>query len=108
MEGADFWNDPAKAQSLIAELKKLKALFGPLSEYGQQAKDLGEFIELYEADGDPASAQQLLPDVAKLAAHVERFELKAQLSGKNDHRNVYLSIHAGACAGASTKASKPP
>jgi len=51
---------------------------------------------LAEAEKDEATAQQLAAEFAKLAADFGRHELKAQLSGKNDHRNVYLSLQAGA------------
>jgi len=95
MEGQDFWSNPAKAQELVGELKKLKALVGPLPEYEKQAKDLAELAEMCEAEKDETSGLQLWDDAQKLSAEVNAYALKAQLSGKNDHRNVYLSFHAG-------------
>lgn len=96
MEGADFWNSPAQAQALVSELKKLKAVVVPLSEYEKQGGDLRELLELYEAEKDENAITQLAGDIEKFVTDVSRYELNAQLSGKNDHRNVYLSLHAGA------------
>ena len=96
MEKPDFWNAPQKAQAVVAEMKTLRALVGPLPQYEQQAKDLAEFLELAEADSDEATAEQLVGEYDKLSVDFGKYELKAQLSGKNDHRNVFLSIHAGA------------
>ncbi|MBI3828319.1 MAG: peptide chain release factor 2 [Planctomycetes bacterium] len=96
MEAQDFWSNPAKAQGLVSELKKVKAIVGPLAEYEKQGKDLRELLELYEAEKDEAALEQIAVDIEKFVADVGRYELNAQLSGKNDHRNVYLSLHAGA------------
>ncbi|MCW8128845.1 MAG: peptide chain release factor 2 [Planctomycetota bacterium] len=96
MEANDFWNDPPKAQSLVSELKKHKAIVGPLSDYEKQGRDLGELLELYEAEKDEASVGQIAGDIDVFVEEVGRYELRAQLSGKNDHRNAYLSLQAGA------------
>lgn len=96
MEQSDFWNVPQKAQAVVAEMKTLRALVGPLPQYEQQAKDLCEFVEMAEVEKDEATAQQLLDEFTRLSTDFNKHELKAQLSGKNDHRNIYLSLQAGA------------
>ena len=96
MERPDFWNVQEKAQAQIAEMKQLKALTGPLRDFEKQAKDLEEFLALAEAEKDEATATQLQAEYAKLAGEFGRYELRTHLSGKHDHCNAYLSIHAGA------------
>jgi peptide chain release factor 2 len=96
MEQSDFWNVPQKAQTIVSEMKTLKALVGPLPQYEQQAMDLRECLELAEAEKDEATAQQLVDEFTRLSSDFGKHELKAQLSGKNDHRNIYLSLQAGA------------
>jgi len=95
MEGQDFWSKPAAAQERVGELKKLKVLIGPLPDYEKQTKDLAELAEMCEAEQDETCGLQLWVDTQNLSAAVRAYALKAHLSGKNDHRNVYLSIHAG-------------
>jgi peptide chain release factor 2 len=96
MEVDGFWNDNQAAQAMIAEVKTIKALIGDFPQYEQQAKDLTELLELAEADKDEASAEQVAAEAATLAAEVRSYELKAQLSGKNDHRNAFITFQAGA------------
>jgi peptide chain release factor 2 len=96
MESADFWNDNKAAQALIAELKTIKALVGDFPRYEQQAKDLLEFLDMAEAEKDETSAEQVAKEAEALAAEVRSYELKAQLSGKNDHRNAFITFQAGA------------
>jgi len=96
MENSDFWNDNLAAQALIAELKTIKALIGEFPQFEQQAKDLTELFELSVADKDEASAEQVAVEAQTLATAVRSYELKAQLSGKNDHRNAFVTFQAGA------------
>lgn len=96
MAGADFWSNQEKAQGMVSELKTLKQLIGPLPSYEQQAKDLAELLAMAKDEADESSAAQVEQEFEKLLADVDKYELSAQLSGKNDGRDVYLSIHAGA------------
>ena len=96
MEAPDFWNDPTKAQAVVAESKKIKNIVGPLPNYEKQTRDLVELLEMSEAGNDEETATETAAEFQKLLAEVSGYELKAQLSGKNDHKNVFLSLHAGA------------
>jgi peptide chain release factor 2 len=96
MEGAHFWDDNQKAQALISELKAIKSIVGEFPSYAQQAKDLVELLELAEAEKDEATAEQVRSEAEKLAQIVRQYELKAQLTGKNDYRNAFVTFQAGA------------
>ncbi|MFH0938901.1 MAG: peptide chain release factor 2 [Planctomycetota bacterium] len=96
MEGAGFWNDNQKAQSLIAELKLIKSIIGEFPNYEQHVKDLRELLDLAEAQKDEVTAEQIKNESDQLAQTVRQFELKTQLTGKNDHRNAFLTFQAGA------------
>lgn len=96
MGRADFWNDNPRAQLLIAELKNIKAAVGDFPRFEQHAKDLSELLDISAAGNDEATAGQITTQAAHLAAEVRQFELRAQLKGKNDHRNAFLTFQAGA------------
>jgi len=96
MEQPEFWNDNPKAQALIAELKSIKNTVGEFPEYEQHAKDLTELLDLSAAGNDEGTAEQVKAEAARLAENVRQFELRARLSGKNDHRNAFLTFQAGA------------
>jgi len=96
MERPDFWDDNIKAQASITELKNLKAIVGEFPSFEQQTKDLSELLEMAQAENDDAAAEQVKAETDKLSEETKRFELKSQLSGKNDHRNAFLTFQAGA------------
>ncbi|MCY3017592.1 MAG: peptide chain release factor 2 [Planctomycetota bacterium] len=96
MERQDFWNDNPKAQVLIVELKAIKNIIGDFPQYEQQARDLRELLDLAQAQNDEAMAEQVKAETAQLTNDVRRFELKLQLSGKNDYRNAFVTFQAGA------------
>jgi peptide chain release factor 2 len=96
MARPDFWSQPEKARPLVAELKQLKTLIGPLPDYEKQARDIEEFVELSAAEQDETTAAQLEAEYRQLEGAFSRLELQARLSGRNDHRNVFLALHAGA------------
>jgi peptide chain release factor 2 len=91
-----FWNDQAKAQSMVALLKAVKSIVDPYLETQQSVKDSLELLELAEAEGDQQSLAQLLADAKRLEDDYDHLELKLALSGKYDKSSVYMTIHPGA------------
>jgi peptide chain release factor 2 len=96
MEAPTFWDDNLRAQAILVELKNIKSLIGDFPAFEQQGRDLLELLEMAEAEKDEATGQQLKDESAKLNAGVRGYELKAQLTGKNDHRNAFITFQAGA------------
>jgi peptide chain release factor 2 len=96
MEGPDFWNDNQKAQALLSELKVIKTVTGGLPVLEQQVKDLQDLLDLAEPEKDEATAEQVRIESEQLALAVKQQQLKAQLAGKNDHRNAFITFQAGA------------
>jgi peptide chain release factor 2 len=96
METPTFWDDNAKAQTQISELKVVKGIIGDFPAFEQQVKDLQELLELSESEKDEATAQQVDAEAAKLIEQLKSFEIKSQLTGKNDYRNAFIRFQAGA------------
>jgi peptide chain release factor 2 len=96
MERPDFWDDNLKAQAVISELKTIKSIIGDFPKFEQSVKDLAELSELAHAESDESTAEQVKAEADKLDDETKRFELKSQLTGKNDHRNAFITFQAGA------------
>ncbi len=96
MESPTFWDDNLKAQSVISELKAIKGIVGDFPQFEQQSKDLLELLELAQSESDENTAVQIQTETAKLRDDTRKFELKAQLTSKNDYRNAFLTFQAGA------------
>ncbi len=96
MVDPSFWNEPAAAQAMVANLKAVKAVVDPFLALTQAVADGSELLALAEAEQDQASLQAVRSDVVGLQERYAKLELNLALSGKYDHANVYLSIKPGA------------
>ena len=96
MGKAGFWNNQETAQLMVSELSTLKAVIGPVEELEREAKDLTELFELAEAESDEEELAQLECEYLQLEKHYEQIELQGLLNRKEDSKNCFFSIHAGA------------
>ena len=96
MNDADFWDNQEAAKSVVAELKVLKAVTEPIESLFRGIDDTRALYQLAEEAGDAESleeADRMLTDLEKKG---EKVELQTLLDGKNDHRNAFFTIQAGA------------
>jgi peptide chain release factor 2 len=90
-----FWDNPESAQSVVVQLSALKSVVEPVEEIVREAADLSELFNLaLETDED--ELVQLADDLAALEKRCEQIEFQGLLSGPNDMRGCFFSIHAGA------------
>jgi peptide chain release factor 2 len=92
MASADFWGNQEKAQSVVAELKGLKAVLKPLEKATRRAEDLAAMIEM--AREDEGFAAEVPGELKGLEVEVEELEVKALLNGRLDANPAILSINA--------------
>ncbi len=90
-----FW-DSADTQTVVAELKSLKALIEPLEAVLRRADDLTVLHQLAEEEDDPSARREADAERLALIDQVEKVALMALLSGPDDRRGCYFSIQAGA------------
>ena len=91
-----FWDNPEAAAEVVSKLKGLKAVIDPIEEVLGRAEDLAVLQELAESEDDQAAREEVDEGLAELSGELDRLELLLLLSGANDNRNCYFSIHAGA------------
>ena len=94
MSNPGFWDNQEHAQGVVSRLSALKAIIDPVEEVSREVGDLAELFELAESDLDELG--QLENDLATLTKRCEQIELTGLLSGPNDTKNCFFSIHAGA------------
>ena len=95
MSKPDFWDDQASAQSVVSQLSALKAVIEPAEELYREVGDLAELFEL-AGQSDEDELLQLEDDLVALQKRCVEIELAGLLSGPNDSRRCFFSIHAGA------------
>ena len=91
-----FWDNPEAAADVVAQLKALKAVIDPVEKVFATADDLSVLQELAESEDDQDSREEVDQGLVELSGEMDRVELLVLLSGPNDNRNCYFSIHAGA------------
>jgi peptide chain release factor 2 len=96
MSQPGFWNNQESAQRVTSQLSALKSIIDPVEEVQKEIKDLSELYEMAAEEKDQDELAQLEQDVGSLAKRCNQIELQGLLSGPQDMRNCFLSIHAGA------------
>jgi peptide chain release factor 2 len=91
-----FWNHQDSAKGVVAEVKALKALTDPLEAMLRGVDDVKAMFELAEEAGDSDSMDEADRMLSDLEAKAEKVELQSLLDGKNDSKNCFVQIHAGA------------
>ena len=96
MAEAGFWDNPDTAQSVVSQLSALKSVIEPAEQIQHSANELAELFELAAAESDIDMLAQLEKDMAALKEKCYKIELAGMLSGPDDTKNCFFSIHAGA------------
>lgn len=96
MADAGFWDDKARAQEILGELKRARAVTEPFAVLERVRGDAGALAELAREEHDEEVIKELEQELSNFSSLLEQVELKAMLNGPDDHRNAFLSIHAGA------------
>lgn len=80
----------------MRERQRLDDNLGATGAIEQELKDLGELIELGEAESDEAVVDEAIASLRKLQAEAGRRQVEALLSGEADGNDTYIEIHSGA------------
>lgn len=91
-EDPNLWNDPETAQRLM---KQLSALREEVESWRNLQQRIHDALELAQLE-DESLRSELEVETAAIEKDVEQREFYAMLSGKHDHGDALLAIHAGA------------
>jgi len=95
MSDPGFWKD---AEGAAKTSKRAGALRAELLEWDaleRETRDLGEVAILAEKEKDADMAKEAESELAALRKRFEELEFFVLLSGKYDHANAIVAIHAG-------------
>jgi len=92
MSQGGFWDDNAKAQATVAELKAVNSILKPLEEALAASADLEALEEL--AREDLTLEADLAVEADRLEKLVDALELSSLLSGTHDGADAIVSINA--------------
>lgn len=91
-----FWNDVKNANSVLRDIKEVKAKVTSLNEIKNDLENLIETNEFLLLESDEEMAIDLLKSTNALRENIEKLETKMFLSGKFDRNNAIITLHPGA------------
>jgi peptide chain release factor 2 len=91
-----FWNDNVAAQKIILELNERKEWIDAWNAIDILCRDTRSLIEMAEEAEEAGLDAEIVRDIQKIKTGVENLELKNMLSGPDDEKNAFLTIHSGA------------
>ncbi len=95
MENPDIWNDPEQAQELGRRKSRLEAVVGTLAALESGLSDSLDLLELAATEEDESAVAEIVSDVGRLEADVERLEFRRMFSGEMDASNAFVDIQSG-------------
>ena len=90
---AGFWDDPRAAQSTMRRIGELKGSVADLLRLQTAVGDLDELADL--AADDPAMAEEVQAELARIDAETAALEVASTLSGPYDNSDAILVVHSG-------------
>ncbi len=96
MERPDFWDNQEQAQQVVSEMKRLRGQVEPVQDLLQRTEDVGVLLELADEETGEDAADEVQTALDELTQKTDQVELLTLLSGKNDPRDCFFSIQAGA------------
>jgi peptide chain release factor 2 len=96
VEDPALWNDPKAAQDVMRERRRLEQAIGATRAIEGELADTVELLEMAEAEGDEALAEDAVGSLRDLAARSEQDKVAALLAGEADPNDTYVEINAGA------------
>jgi peptide chain release factor 2 len=96
VEDQSLWNDPKQAQDVMRERRRLDEAIAATRSIESELNDTAELIDMADAEGDEALAEEGVRSLADLAERAEQDKVKALLAGEADANDTYIEINSGA------------
>jgi peptide chain release factor 2 len=91
-----FWDDPGKAEKLMAELKTLKNRVEPWRSLTAEVDDLAVLLELAGEEKDEEQSDEIETVLEDLTGRYKRQNIFELMPGEVDRNGCFLTVHAGA------------
>lgn len=92
----DFWQNKERFTQVNQELSLLKKRIDPWVTLIKDVDEAAELLELALAENDSSVLEELPSLIEDLGRRFEEAETKELLSGEDDDKNAFISIHPGA------------
>jgi peptide chain release factor 2 len=90
-----FWDEPAAAQKVMAELSRLSEDVTLYDRIAQRASDGRVLWGLAQSESDESAAAEVLQEIESLERDIDALEVTSLLGGEFDDNPAILEVHAG-------------
>jgi peptide chain release factor 2 len=91
-----FWDHQEAAKSVVSQISALKSVIEPALAAEKFIRDIQDLFELAAEENDAETFTTIEQDLGVLDKQCEKIEISGLLSGPDDLRSCFFSIHAGA------------
>ena len=95
-EEPGFWDDPEKAEKIMAQVRKLKNRVEPWKQLLSEFSDLEAMYELAAESGEKSDEDEVRSMLEAGQKKFEELNVLNLLSGEVDDSSAFLSVHSGA------------
>ena len=95
MAAPGFWDNPEKAQVLVAELRQNSGFLRPVKGLMRSADDLQALLELAAEAEEPDLIEEIRRQLPEFDSQLHAAELQAAMADPADAGNAYVLIQAG-------------
>ena len=96
MAAPGFWDSQESAQKIVSQIKSLKTLIDPVNDCIEEISEAQLLWSMAEEENDQQTQSEVAGLIAAISDRVDKVELASLLTGKNDAKDCFFSIHAGA------------
>ncbi len=94
-QGKLWVETPETAAAFGREKARLEAIVQPLDTAAAALSESAELLDLAEAEGDEAVADDIARELDDVEAHLQALEFRRMFSGEVDAHNAFVDIQAG-------------
>lgn len=96
MVNPTFWEDQARAQQVIREVKRIKDQIDSFQRLHVQVEEVNMMIELLEEEEDEDLYHEQAEVLKKLEKELDQLEIRLMLNEPYDQNSAYVELHPGA------------
>ena len=91
----DLWDDQERAKQVNAELAGVTDDLGTYDALAGRIEDAETLVEMAREEGDESLEPEIAESIARIAAELDRIELRSLFSGEYDERDAICELHSG-------------
>ncbi len=96
MGDPSFWDEPERAQKLIADMNDIKNSVDQFEVLSNEFEDIALMAQLADEENDESLAQDMISSISTFMKKLKEFELQLLLNQPYDRLNAIVELHPGA------------